>query len=103
MVALAKIHQALATKHPEQPVVGEVTASLARILQTPGAVRRLLVLRKNLVMESRRISALAAAAIDQTKLIVMQQCMLEHGKSLGVECLYVPGISKPLAWKLIAA
>ncbi len=97
---LAKLLQALQLKHPDQAIINEVAEMTANMTQEAGGLRKLLSLRQDIEMEYRRISALAAAALDQGQVEDILRQVAPPQREVAFELIAVPETSTPLAWKI---
>lgn len=97
---LAKLLQALQLKHPDQSIINEVAEMTANMTQEAGGLRNLLALRQDIEMEGRRISALAAAALDHGQVEDIVRHIASPKREVAFELILVPETSTPLAWKI---
>ncbi len=98
---LGRLLQTLHTRHPEQPIVTEVSGDIARKMTDPDNLKQLLSLQQNLKMEGQRISALKSSALTRFQAeSLAQQLSDTGGPAPQLEEICLPGTSTPLAWKI---
>ncbi len=97
---LARIFTTLQRKHPDQSIVKEVAADIARIMSEPDSLEKLLVLRRALEMEGQRIMALKKAALTENQAGVLAEALSSKQQALHWEVVHVPGVSAPFAWRI---
>ena len=98
---LSRLLDKLHAKHPDQPVINEVSGDIARIMTDLDNLDKLLSLKQNLKMEGQRVSALKSSALSRPQAEDLIQQLSHGGRTVPqMEVICLPGSNTPLAWKI---
>ncbi len=97
---LAQLFRTVQSKHPEQPLINEIAERIAGLMTEAGGLQKLLLLRRDVEMEGRRITALKVSALRLSQLQNFCSQLPSPNRSVQHNTVFVPGTKIPLAWSV---